>query len=455
MVSNQDFFGKCRGSDIFSRSVIRGRSMRKSHSLALFAGFALLCAIATAILLTLLWQIEPVEEVMRPGDYETRTGSRFLALPTNPFQAPQVRELSIPQFANATSVWGATGRDSRGHIWVGVSASSSGMSAHLMRYDPEADAWRDGGAVVEKLKAAGRYRDGEGQIKIHSKIVPADDGWLYFASTDEEGESDVAMVPPRWGGHLWRIHPRDFQWQHLLAVREGLVAASGSGRYVYALGYPGHVLYQYHVSAGATKQVAVGSVHGHVSRNFLTDSNDHAYVPRLSMQSAGKVRVELVEYDSDLREVAATPLDFYLGKASPGSNHGIVGLVHLADGRMVFTTDRGQLYMIEPKRDSHALVTAVGWFHPEGEAYAPSLFTFNGTSLLAGVTWRAGRYEWVVFDLATRISGAFAFDTKDLRKVLLYGSISRDNAGRFYVGGWASGESDGQRPLMLQVTTPP
>lgn len=174
--------------------------MRKSRSLALFVGFTLLCAIATAILLAVRGQMEPVEEVMQSGGYEARTGSRFLALPANPFQAPQVRELSIPQFANATSVWGATGRDSRGHIWVGVSASSSGMSAHLLRYDPEADAWRDSGAVVEKLKAAGRYRDGEGQIKIHSKIVPADDGWLYFASTDEEGESDVAMVPPRWAG---------------------------------------------------------------------------------------------------------------------------------------------------------------------------------------------------------------------------------------------------------------
>ena len=429
--------------------------MRKSRSLALVAGFALLCGIATAIFLAVRGKIEPVEEAMQPGRYDVRTGSRFLPLPENPFQAPHVRELSVPPFADATSVWGATGRDARGNIWVGVSASTPGMSAHLLRYDPEADTWRDGGAVVEKLEAAGRYRKGEGQIKIHSKIVPADDGQLYFASADEEGESDVTMVPPRWGGHLWRINPRDFQWQHLLAVPEGLVAASGSGRYVYALGYWGHVLYQHDISGGTTRRVVVGSVHGHASRNFLTDASGHAYVPRLSMQPAGKILAELVEYDSDLRELASTPLDFYLGKGSLESNHGIVGLAYLVDGRMVFTTDRGQLYLIEPKRDSHAVVTAVGWFHPEGEAYAPSLFSFDGKSLLAGVTQRAGRYEWVVFDLATHISGAFAIDTKDLRKVLLYGSISRDDAGRFYVAGWASNESGGQRPLILQITAPP
>ena len=329
------------------------------------------------------------------------------------------------------------------------------MSAHLLRYDPGADTWRDAGAVVEKLKAAGRYREGQGQIKIHSKIVPAADGWLYFASTDEEGESDVAMVPPRWGGHLWRINPRDFEWQHLLAVPEALIATSVSGRYVYALGYWGHVLYQYDVPAGTTRRVVVGSVRGHVSRNFLTDANGHAYVPRLSLQPAGRILAELVEYDSDLRELAATPLDFYLGKAAPDSNHGIIGLAYLVDGRMLFTTDRGQLYLIEPKRDGHAVVTAVGWFHPGGEAYAPSLFAFDGKGLLAGVTQRAGRYEWVVFDLATRISGAFALDTKDLRKVLLYGSITRDDAGRFYVAGWASNESGGQRPLVLQISAPP
>jgi hypothetical protein len=39
--------------------------------------------------------------------------------------------------------------------------------------------------------------------------------------------------------------------------------------------------------------------------------------------------------------------------------------------------------------------------------------------------------------------------------VLLYGSVSRDNAGRFYVGGWAEGSTGGQRPLVLQITAAP
>jgi outer membrane protein assembly factor BamB len=416
--------------------------------------FVLVCGVAAAIYPVRTHLAGGMPDLPTRG-YEAQTGSRYLPLPDSPFKAPIVRELHVPSFADATSVWGATGRDDNGAIWVGVSAAHAGMSAHLMRYDANTDSWQDRGTVVDQLGAAGLRRKGEGQIKIHSRIIPANDGWLYFASTDEEDEDASANVPPRWGGHLWRIDPRTSRWQHLVAAREGLVAAAGVGRYIYALGYWGHVLYQYDTSTGATKRVQVGSVGGHVSRNFLADVHGHAYVPRLTAQPNGKVLAELVEYDANLKEVAATPLDYYLGTESPDANHGIVGLAYLADGRIVFTTHRGHLYAIEPRSGRSASVKAVGWFHPAGEAYAPSMFSFSGNTLLAGVTRRAGRYEWVVFDLATGISSAFPLDTKDLRDVLLYGSVSRDNAGHFYVGGWASGPTGGQRPLVLQITPAP
>ena len=428
--------------------------MRQSRSVLFGIALALLCGSAAAIYLV---------RTHFPGDtpvplargYEAQTGSKYLPLPNKPFQAPMVRELDVPSFADATSVWGATGRDDNGGIWLGVSAEHAGMSAHLMRYDADTDSWQDCGSVIDQLAGAGSRQEGEGQIKIHSKIIPANDGWLYFTSMDEDGEDASANMPPRWGSHLWRVDPRTNQWQHLIAAREGLVAAAGVGRYIYALGYWGHVLYQYDTSTRATKRVFVGSAGGHVSRNFLADVRGHAYVPRLTRQSNGKVLTELVEYDVNLQEMAATPLDYYLGTESPGANHGIVGLAYLADGRIVFTTHRGHLYAIDPTLGGSASVTAVGWFHPAGEAYAPSLFTFSGEGLLAGITQRAGRYEWVVFDLGTGISAAFPLDTKGLRSVLLYGSVSRDNAGRFYVGGWASGPTGGLRPLLLQITAAP
>ena len=381
--------------------------------------------------------------------YDELTGSLFNSWAQHPFTTPKVQEIPLPMVPGWAAIWGATGRDRDGNIWVGVSANAPGSSAALLQYDPESGVWHDHGKAVDQLKAAGLYREGEGQAKIHSKIVPDADGWLYFASTDEEGESEGTL--PRWGGHLWRTKPDMQGWQRLLAVPEALLAVSGVGRYIYALGYWDHVLYQYDSFTGAHRRVVVGSTGGHISRNFLADRFGHVYVPRLVAQPGGTISAALVEYDNELHEVAATPLESYLGSLAPSANHGIVGLAYLADGRLLFTTHRGQLYMIQPRAGLPAQVTSLGWFHPDGEAYAPSLFALDGAGLIAGVTERKGLYEWVVLELNTRISGAFALDIKGLRNVLLYGSVNRDRFGRAYVGGWTSSGSSGTRPLLLQI----
>lgn len=385
--------------------------------------------------------------------YAQQTGSVFADPPKLPITAPAVREMSLPKIDDGTSIWGATGRDSAGHIWVGISAESAGMSAHLFEYDPVADAWHDHGGVVDRLRDAGLLREGEGQVKIHSKIVPGDDGWLYFASTDEEGEQEDGSVLPRWGGHLWRIHPKTRTWEHLLASAEGLVAVSGVGRYVYALGYWDHVLYQYDTVEKRVKRIVVGSVEGHVSRNFIADVRGHVFVPRLTVIRNRLVSASLVEYDQDLNELADTPLDYYLDKErSTGMNHGIVGLAYLPDGRLVFITHAGYLYSIQASGNSPALVTGLGWLHPRGKSYTPSLFAWGGDNWLAGVARRSSSvFEWVVSDLDSGDTTVFPLDTGELQDVLLYGSITRDNAGRAYVGGWAADGAHDQRPLLLQI----
>jgi hypothetical protein len=215
------------------------------------------------------------------------------------------------------------------------------------------------------------------------------------------------------------------------------------------------VLYQYDTRTGSTKQVIVGASSGHVSHHLLADEGGHAYVPRVFMRADGKAFADLVEYDADLKELAATPLPQCVDGGSPDGNHGITGLAYLPDGRIFFTTHRGQLHAIEPKASSPATVTTVGWFHPEGEAYAPSLFRVDGSNLLAGITRRGERFEWVIYDLAKRRSFAYALDTHGLQNVLLYGSVTRDNAGRLYLGGWARAPSGRSEPLLLQVATAP
>ncbi len=155
---------------------------------------------------------------------------------------PQVTPLSVPQFAGAHAIWGSTGQDSRGHIWFGVTTEGIPVpSAHLFEYDPDASGIVDRGNVIAQLSAAGVLRPGEHQAKIHSRIVQGPDNDLYFASMDEEGESANGTHMPRWGGHLWRLKLDTYQWQHLFTAPEALIAVAAGGRFIYALGYFGHV----------------------------------------------------------------------------------------------------------------------------------------------------------------------------------------------------------------------
>ena len=389
---------------------------------------------------------ETVAAALPTAPIAARSGSVFLPPPDSAFAAPTVRELPLPAVAGGASVWGATGRDRRGRIYAAVSVHDTGASPHLFEFDPASGQWRDRGNPRDELRRLGLLRDGESQVKLHSRIVQAADGYLYFASFDEDGEDQRSHTRPRWGGHLWRMHPEREGWEHLLATPDALIAVATTGRHVYALGYFDHALHVFDTLTGATRRTVVGAADGHVSRNLVVGSDEHAFVPRLRAAGGGH-RAELVEFDPALREIAATPLADYLDGESPAAHHGIVAFTWLADDSTVFTTHGGRLHRIRPTPGGPSKVEDAGFMHPAGAAYAPALFPFNGESLVAGLARRAhGEFEWVVHDLDTGLAGAFPFATDFLPKLLLYGSVTRDDEGRFYVGGWSDG-----RPVLLQV----
>ena len=402
----------------------------------------------------------------QPRTVADRWGTLFLPLPGDLQLAPQGSEISVPDFAGSYAVWGATGRDDRGHIWFGVSAEGVEIpSAHLFEYIPDSGQTIDQGSVVTELKRCGVYRRGEGQMKIHSKIVQADDGYLYFASMDEQGEKDDGSVLPQWGSHFWRLRPQEAKWEHLAAVPEGLIAVAGTGRWIYALGLFDHVLYQYDTQQSSLRSARIGSVGGHVSRNFLSDLRGHVYVPRLKQNEvppegrkpkrSQQVVVTLVELDTDLQEVSSTPLEHYVDN-NVWNDHGIVSFIGLADESLVFTTSVGFLYRIVPGTNGPAAVEPLGWFHPDGTAYSPSLFTLTGEQYIAGLARRTGRpWEWVVHDLESGISTAspadFAQEQPKVRNdLLLYGSATRDQFGDFYIAGRYV-QAGAQRPILLRL----
>jgi len=387
---------------------------------------------------------------------------------------PQVAQLPLPAFDGAHAIWGSTGQDAAGHLWFGVTAEGTGVpSAHLFEYDPSADQFTDRGDVVSQLTAAGVARKGEHQAKIHSRIVQGPNRYLYFSSMDEEGEHEDGSQLPRWGGHLWRMSVDTHKWEHLLATPEALIAVGTGDRFVYALGYFGHVLFQFDTKSGDVKRIPVGSVGGHVSRNFIVDYRGHAYVPRLRVGSealGGRgMSVSLVELGTDLRELNETPLepDHYFD-GTPTNTHGITGLQEMADGSWYFTTHVGFLYRIQPPPRSpevdHAAATVsrVGWLHPNGAMYVASLFTTDGADTLLALAHNiigegaTGRYQWLTFQLKTGVSRVAPFAIASLDDAvtshsLLYGSSTRDPQGNHYVVGVMQ---SGSRtvPIALRVT---
>ncbi len=430
----------------------RSRRSRRNVALILMLLSIPVAISAVAAVVMFLWPAPKAAGIRLPQTLAERSGSVFLPPPQSLVAPPLVERVVLDGVSDVRPLSGSTGRDLEGRIWFGVTHGPAPETARLVQYDHRARSWYTSASVDDQLRRLNLTREGERQRHIVSKVVSADDGWLYFASMDREGEKADGSALPRWGGHLWRMRAGTEDWEHLVAVPEALIAVGGAGRYVYALGYWGHVLYQYDTHATTVRRLAVGSVGGHVSRNLLTDIHGHAYVPRVAAGPGGRLQASLIEIDTQMREVGSTPLDFYLDAGDPNENRGITAMSTLPDGRLVFTTARGHLYQVEPRQDAPGKVTALGWLHPSGEAQAGSLFAFGGDNLVAGATVRGDRHEWVVFELLTRTSIARPLDVKGGKSVALYGSQSRDDDGGCYLVGW-SGETGGKtEPLVLRVS---
>ena len=372
-------------------------------------------------------------------------------LPRDVMRPPRLRTIALPAFPGANAIWGATGSDSRGGIWAGISALGGGNSAHLVEFDPTISRVFDRGDVLSELAKLGPRPGEESQNKLHSRMVQAGDGWLYFASTDEADESNTTS--PRWGSHLWRLRPGVGRWEHILAVPEGLIALAAVGRWVYALGLWDHVLYCHDTRSKVTNRAVVGAVAGHMSRNFIVDGAGHAYVPRVTL-GRDRLMASLVEYTPALEIVGETPLEHYADTANPVAAQGITAFVALADGSHIIATSVGHLYRITPRAYGAASVLPLGWFHPDGAAFVPSLFTWDGVRHIVGLARDAAMgWQWVVYDLITRRGAAQPFKHGETETpLLLYGSMTTDQQGRFYIGGRRR-QGDQRFPVLLQLDT--
>ena len=73
--------------------------------------------------------------------FENRVGTVFTPLPDDIFKAPSIAEIQLPQRDSIDAIWGATGRDDDGYIYIGTSSHDGSYgSSFLYQYHPSTGA---------------------------------------------------------------------------------------------------------------------------------------------------------------------------------------------------------------------------------------------------------------------------------------------------------------------------
>ena len=178
-------------------------------------------------------------------------------------------------------------------------------------------------------------------------------------------------------------------------------------------------------------------------------------MPRVVREGSTTLKATLVELDAGLREVSSHPLPYYLERGLDDS-HGIVA-VHPDGGRgWYFATGKGRLYRVQPAPSGPSTLTDVGWYHPAGPRYIATMFrdqtrgTLHGAAMVPQTESR--RFEWITRDSAGGATVAplpIGDATQFSHPTMMYGSMTRDARGRFYVVGGMR-----YKPVLLQITPP-
>ena len=128
----------------------------------------------------------------------------------------------------------------------------------------------------------------------------------------------------------------------------------------------------------------------------------------------------------------------------------------MKNGDVYFTTADGGLYHVQPFNKPSEKVSYKGMMHPDGEASITSLFSVDGKSILVGAgrtkkNANNGKYEWITYETSINLSYSKDLPLANIKDPLLYGSVTRDNHGAFYVVGWQKANTAQYSPLLLRI----
>jgi hypothetical protein len=413
---------------------------------------ALSLAVIVAGLSLLKGCTDPAQNAVNLSEKAEMQREAVPTLSTKHFRPPVFTELSADFEFPGLAVWGATGKSSGSRLYFGLSsADGEAASSYLLMHDTVENISSLQSDALTQLKRADLYEAGMRQSTLHSQFMMAPDGLLYFTSMDYSGQT--ARRNPTWGGHMWRKFPEAENWEHVFETNEALIALNVHERFVYALGYWGHVLYQYDTQSQSRNKITIGAVPGHRSRNFVISGSGHVFVPRTERTSDGSVISTLVELNDKLGISDVHPLpDYWMTNGS--DNHGIIAYAEMNNGDVYFTVATGGLYHITQVPSGRHKVNYLGKFDPEfSQSYIASLFSPDGESLIVGLGRNSSTtgYYWFIKELSTGIAVNYPLPELGDNQ-LLYGSMTTDSEGNMYIAGQDNRDRLAPGPIIYKVS---
>lgn len=398
----------------------------------------------------------------------------FGSAPADPFAVPELAFVPLPRLTGEAMVSSGLAADSSGRIWFGLSpdrASGARDPARLFQFVPDVGRLTARGDAIGQLFRSGLPR--QTQRVLAPAILTAADGALYFLTHD--GETPAASSPPKAaaGSHLWRLEPSSDRWELLANCSFVLDSLAGGGNSLIAFGAKEQALLRYDLTKRRGETIKLPKGKGTWLECLYCDARGHVFLLRANGNSE---TVALVELNSEFRAIGNTTLDQARSR-NPRSAACVPCVQPMKGGSFILLTQSGFLYRVVPKRAEPAAVEQLGWFHPDGEAFAEALLTLGGERYLAGMARPASspagspeRHTWVVYDLRSKKSAgkpldqelATAFETlneandrppSEPRRPLalrVRGLGVHDRLGNVYLDGLY-----GSIPFLLQVRTTP
>jgi hypothetical protein len=370
--------------------------------------------------------------------------------------AKNVEFIEYPDFPEAHSTWGSIGYNATSNtVHIGVTNHHDNIG--LYTYNPTQNAMKLNGFIRDMA----HLRSYQWQGKIHSKIVAAPDGSIYFTTDGGESREEYLMEHPHGysGGFFMKWNPKtnDLKNLGIGMPYESLKDVDIDPRtgILYGITYPQAHFLVYNPTKNHIRDLG-RLASSHVPRVLFTDWWGNCYYVDW--------RQRLVKYDAQLDSLVFARESLPAFPGTPGSKI-ITGVTAYAKdeakGIIYLITYGAKLIAFHPEKDGIGKVEDLGGVIDTGKApawgpYVPNLNIGDNGKLYYII---GGHGNYVLKDKTVLVE----FDPATRKKTILQeypitsmteatGSDIRDKDGNMYFAARRnpSGKGDSTRPFMIK-----